>query len=203
MSRLLVRLTGVLADDRATGVFHAFCAGLGVMLTNSAKSKPCPGVLGNRLPPPGVVICDDGSVMSRPTLEGGVDGGSILVLVEGTAGDGEAARYKRRSAPSSPDFAGPEPAGLSLMRRLGIGRLRIGGVVGGDERKLVLNDCVGKRSSSSSELAAKLGETSSSAILRAPWKKETSGPVDVVKCCCRLGLIGDDCASWWLSFHDR
>lgn len=37
--------------------------------------------------------------------------------------------------------------------------------------------------------------------MRRCWKKETSGPPEVVKCCCLLALMGDDCASWWLSFH--
>lgn len=139
------------------------------MLTKSAKSKPCPGVLGNMLPPPGVVMCEEGKVISRLTLEGGVEGGSILVLVDGTAGDGEAARYSRRSAPSWPDLTGSPLAPWSLVRRLGNIRLRIGGVVGGEDRIFVaLNDCTGKRSSSSSEAAAKFGDTRSSASLRAP-----------------------------------
>lgn len=70
--------------------------------------------------------------------------------------------------------------------------MRIGGVRGGEERILVgLNEWMGKRSSSSSEGAAKLGDVSSRLIRRC-WKKETSGPPDVVKCCCRLGLRGDD-----------
>jgi hypothetical protein len=34
-----------------------------------------------------------------------------------------------------------------------------------------------------------------------PEKKEMLGPVAVVKCCCRLGLRGDELASWWWSFH--
>ncbi len=74
---------------RATGVFHGFCAGLGVMWTKSEKSKARPGVLGKGLPPPGVVIMDDGK--ASLFLGGGVDGGSILFL-GGLAGDGDAAR---------------------------------------------------------------------------------------------------------------
>lgn len=74
-----------------TGVFHGFCAGLGVMLTKSAKSNPWLGVVGKRLPPPGVIIIDDGK-SSLLFFCGGVEGGSMRVLVERTAGDGEAAR---------------------------------------------------------------------------------------------------------------
>lgn len=90
VSRLLATLKGVLA--RATGVFHGFCAGLGVMLTKSEKSNGCPGVAGNRrllAAPPGVVIMEDGS--PRSLRGGGVDGGSILELFL-TAGEGDAAR---------------------------------------------------------------------------------------------------------------
>lgn len=84
-------LRGVFALLRPSGVFHGFCAGLGVMCTKSEKSKPIPGVLGlKRLPPPGVVIMDEGSA-SLIFFAGGVDGGSIRLL-GGLAGDGEAAR---------------------------------------------------------------------------------------------------------------
>ena len=87
VSRLLATLSGVLAD-KLTGVFHGFCAGLGVMFTKSEKSKPWPGVLGNMLLPPGVTMADEG----RPAFRwGGVEGGSILLRAP-TAGDGEAAR---------------------------------------------------------------------------------------------------------------
>lgn len=101
----------------------------------------------------------------------------------------------RRSAPSSPVLP-PWPLVLfPLFRRL---RLCMGGVRGGEER--ILNECAGSRSSSSSEGAAKLGDVSTFVICRV-WKKETSGPLDVVKCCWRRGLMGEDCESWWLSFQ--
>jgi hypothetical protein len=75
-----------------TGVFQGFCAGLGVMLTKSAKSNAWLGVVGNRLPPPGVIIIDEGRSILL-FFCGGVEGGSIRVLVDVlTAGDGEAAR---------------------------------------------------------------------------------------------------------------
>lgn len=77
-----------MAEPNASGVFHGFCAGLGVILTKSEKSKAWPGVLGNRLPPPGVVIIEDGNARF---FEGGVDGGSMRVFT-GLAGDGDAAR---------------------------------------------------------------------------------------------------------------
>lgn len=84
-------LTGVFPPGiDAIGVFQGFCAGLGVMLTKSAKSNGWPGVAGNRPPPPGVVIMEDGR--ARSFFGGGVDGGSILVRVDGMAGEGEAAR---------------------------------------------------------------------------------------------------------------
>lgn len=91
VSRLRAALRGVRVDDRGTGVLKVFCAGLGVMLTKSEKSKPCPGVLKNRLPPPGVVIIDEGR--SRFLFFwGGVDGGSMPRRLLLTAGEGELAR---------------------------------------------------------------------------------------------------------------
>lgn len=195
VSLRLATLRGVLAVASDTGVFHGFCAGLGVMLTKSAKSKGWPGVAGNRLPPPGVVIIDDGRASF---FCGGVDGGSMVRnLLDLTAGDGDAARYSNRSAPSSPDLVALGPA-LASGRRPSRPRLRIGGVLGGDDRMWLWStwkECAGKRSSSSSELEAKLGEARSSAGRRNPSKNETSGPVEVVKCCCLRGLIGDD----WMS----
>lgn len=92
MSRLCVTLTGVLVAVSETGVLNVFCAGLGVMLTNSAKSNAWLGVVGNMLPPPGVIIIEEGRSILL-FFRGGVEGGSIRVLVEVlTAGDGEAAR---------------------------------------------------------------------------------------------------------------
>lgn len=62
------------------------------MWTKSEKSKLRPGVLGNGLPPPGVVIIDDGRA-SLAFFGGGVEGGSILLLsLRVFAGEGDAAR---------------------------------------------------------------------------------------------------------------
>jgi hypothetical protein len=72
----------------------------------------------------------------------------------------------------------------------------MGGVLGGEDRMFSLNECMGIVSSSSSEGAAKFGDVRTSVMVRDPRKKETSGPVDVVKCGCLLGLMGDDWASW-------
>ena len=203
VSRFRATLTGVLVA-RATGVFQGICAGLGEMLTKSEKSKPWPGVVGKRFPPPGVTIIEDGrSRRPLPALcWGGVLGISSSVEddccvardVDLTAGEGEAARYMRRSAPSSPDL----PLALllppaSLVRRLRL-RVCMGGVRGGDAARttvLALKECAGKRSSSSSDGVVKLGEASSLGWIRF-WKKETLGPVEVVKCCCRRGLMGED-----------
>lgn len=122
---------GVLTEEKASGVFHGFGAGLGVILIKSEKSKDCPGVVGNRLPPPGVIIMDDGNVISFRC--GGVDGGSIrVILVVDMDGEGEVARYIRRPAPSSPDRPVVAPL-TSLPRRLLRLRLRMGGVRGGDD----------------------------------------------------------------------
>lgn len=69
----------------ASGVFHGFCAGLGVILTKSARSNAGPGVVGKR--PLGVIMLlgsagvFSASVLLRITLLGGVDGGSIKVVV--------------------------------------------------------------------------------------------------------------------------
>ena len=93
-SLLRVELRGVRVEVRVTAVFQSFCAGLGVILTKSAKSKAWLGVLGNKFPPPGVIIMDDGksNLPLLGVLGGGVEGGSMRVRVERTAGDGEAAR---------------------------------------------------------------------------------------------------------------
>lgn len=122
---------GVFTEAKASGVFHGFGAGLGVILMKSEKSKDCPGVVGNRLPPPGVVIMDDGSAMSF--RGGGVDGGSIrVILVVDMDGEGEVARYISRPAPSSPNFPLDAPL-ASLPRRTFRLRLRMGGVRGGED----------------------------------------------------------------------
>lgn len=184
------------------------------MLTKSEKSNGCPGVLGNRLPPPGVVIIEDGNARAA-FRGGGVEGGSMrdfaaadVILSLGWAGEGDCARYSRRSTPSWLAFPLPLPAiltFLSLPRRLRL-LWRMGGVEGGEERD-ARKECTGPPlppgrsssssfASSSSESDAKLGDSRASEMRLEVWKNETSGPVDVVKCCCRRGLIGELCASW-------
>lgn len=136
---------------------QAFCAGLGVICTKSEKSNACDGVCGlpyddRSPPPPGVVIMEEGSARD---FWGGVEGGCIRARDTGLAGDGEVARYSRRSAPSSPDLPF-----FSLFRRPALERLRIGGGVrGGDDR--MLKECAGSVFSSSSDTAAKFSEISS------------------------------------------
>lgn len=168
---------------------HGRWPGLGVILTKSEKSKFCDGVCGapntdsSPEPPPGVVIIDEGRAIF---LGGGVDGGCMRALEAGFAGDGEVARKRRRSAPSSPDLPF-----LSLPLRPRLPRLRAGGGVRGGE-ECMLKEWVGRASSSSSDTAAKLF----SCMCAAPRKKGKSGPADVVKCGCLRGLIGEDWVSW-------
>lgn len=173
-------LRGVRAAEKPPGVFHCFWAGLGVMLTKSERSKGCPGVVGKRLPPPGVIIMDEGR--ARSFFDGGVEGGSMRVRPEGKAGDGDAARYRRRSAPSSPDLL-PVVVAILLGRRFRF-LLRIGGVRGGDDRLAsTRKECMPRISSSSSEGAAKFSDVRSTEGRRVPRKNDTSGPFEVVKCC--------------------
>lgn len=154
------------------GVFHGFWAGLGVILTKSAKSNAALGVVGNKLPPPGVIIIDEGksSLLLLGVLGGGVEGGCIRVLVDDlTAGEGEAARYRSKSAPSSPDLAPPfAPVAAAFLFCLFFReRVRIGGVRGGDDRMLAgSNEWMGSKSSSSSSGTTKLGEVKSLAANR-------------------------------------
>jgi hypothetical protein len=159
-----------------------------VILTKSEKSKFCDGVWGapntdsSPEPPPGVVIMDEGRAIF---LGGGVDGGCMRAREAGFAGEGEVARNRSRSAPSSPDLPF-----FSLAVRLRLLRLRTGGGVRGGEDRM-LKEWVGRASSSSSDAAAKLFS-----CMCAPRKKGKSGPAEVVKCGCFRGLIGEDCVSW-------
>lgn len=91
VSRRLATLIGVRATDVGPGVLQVFWAGLGVILTKSAKSNPWPGVLGKRLPPPGVVIMDEGR-SSLLVFGGGVVSLSMRPRFAFTAGDGDAAK---------------------------------------------------------------------------------------------------------------
>lgn len=72
------------------------------MLTKSEKLKAdVEGVVGLKMEEkkPGVDIIDDGSGVDFP---GGVEGGYCSFLLPWTAGEGDAARYNNRSAPSLP-----------------------------------------------------------------------------------------------------
>jgi len=75
------------------GVFgHVPCAGLGVMLTKSAKLNAVDGVVGakpGKYWSPGVDIIEDGRGVC---FDGGVEGGYISVLDMRIAGEGDAAR---------------------------------------------------------------------------------------------------------------
>lgn len=146
-----------------------------------------------RPPPPGVVIIDDGRAKFRG---GGVDGGCKRLLPLGLAGDGEVARYNNRSAPSWPDFP---LACLKLLLRPDVARPRPeGGVRGGEEPMfidVILKECIGSISSSSSDVAMKFCVWRSLGRLEVPRYSDISGPADVVKCELFLSLIGEDCAS--------
>ena len=132
----------LLASLAASGVFAAVgvrdqgpCPGLGVTLTKSAKLKPAHGVLRSKprkARPPGVDIMDEGSGVC---FVGRVEGGNIGVLVTRIAGDGEAARKRRRSAPSFPPFVWEDWGELSkaLLRRRAERARSGGGVRGGEE----------------------------------------------------------------------
>lgn len=165
-----VEVPGVLL---ATGVrAHGPCAGLGVTLIKSEKQKLVPGVVGPnpRKPLPVVpgVICEDGSGVD---LQGGVEGGWMMVLASAGpfAGEGEVARYIKRSAPSSPVLGVRDQETLLnfLIRRSG------GGVVGGDEvirvEALMLKLATGMSASSSS---LNSGDGGSSAIVEPSEMKD-------------------------------
>ncbi len=71
-------------------------------LTKSAKLKGMPGVVGPKPSKPAssnVDIIEEGSVVA---FSGSVDGGNIRAFIPEEAGEGDAARRMRRSAPSSP-----------------------------------------------------------------------------------------------------
>jgi hypothetical protein len=97
---------GVLGPP-AIGVRFQFpltCAGLGVMLRNSAKFRLVEGVARPKpvyaAPPPGVDIIEEGNGVC---FGGGVEGACIwCLIVPGRAGVGDVARYISRLASSSP-----------------------------------------------------------------------------------------------------
>ena len=87
-------------------------------------------------------------------LEGGVEGGKTLALAPGLAGEGEVARYRSRSAPSSP---------VALPFRCRNDRDFVGGGVRGGEElnfeECILKVCRGSRWLSSSDVLPKEGES--------------------------------------------
>jgi hypothetical protein len=87
-----------------------------------------------------VFIMDEGNAMF---FGGGVEGGCMRRLAAGFAGDGDVARYRRRSAPSSAVLFGLTVR--SFVKRL----LAAGGGVRGEDR--TLKECIGSASSSSSD----------------------------------------------------
>lgn len=107
---------------------------------------------------------DDGNAC---TLEGGVAGAkSREDFMPGFAGEGEAAKYNRRSAPSSPP----------VLRWRALRPLVGGGVRGGEARKAEFNvkECVGRTSSSSSsEICPNGGEAG---IVETSELKDRLGP---------------------------
>lgn len=81
----------------------------------------------------------------------------MRLLPAGLAGDGEVARYNNRSAPSWPDLP---LLFLKVLLRPEVARPRPeGGVRGGEEpmfMEVILNECTGSKSSSSSDADMKL-----------------------------------------------
>lgn len=105
------------------------------------------------LPPPGVPMTDEGRAAC---CEGGVEGGgSLEVLASRLAGEGELARKRRRSAPSSPRIGLP-PFWLRVVL------VRFGGGVRGGEEPIIdevnWKECIGRSLSSSSEGGSEVGE---------------------------------------------
>lgn len=186
--------TGVLANDP--------CAGLGVTFTKSAKLKlVVPGVFGPkpRKPAPLMpgVMCDDGNGVD---LHGGVDGGWTTVLVCCIfAVDGDVARWRSKSAPSSPVFGVRDHETLCtfFIRRSG------GGVCGGDEvmrvEALMVKLWTG-RSASSSSLNS--GDGGSSGIVEPSEMKERWVGLLEGKRACLAWLIGDDSGKLCFFFQE-
>jgi hypothetical protein len=58
--------------------------------------------------------------------------------------------------------------------------------------EVILKECIGSMSSSSSDVAMKFCVWLSPGRLEVPRKSDISGPADVVKCEYFLGLIGED-----------
>jgi len=198
----------------ATGVrFHdpLTCAGLGLILRNSAKLRLVEGVLRPKpwkgAPPPGVDIIDDGRGVD---LDGGVDGARRRGLDEpGRAGDGDVAKYMSRLASSSPVCPlRAAPAAVKPFWRKRAERATAGGGVrgalGGDERirceLFNWNDVMGRSSSSSSE---RMGEMGSCGTVDVSETKERVGACVVFpKRACLRWYMGDDSGNWYVFFHE-
>lgn len=141
---------GVLGNPGVRLPTNAPCAGLGVTFTKSAKLNCWLGVLNP--PTPGVDIMAEGATC---LFEGGVDGANTRAdLTPGFAGDGDVARYRSKSAPSSP---------AALLLRWRAARLLVGGGVrGGEDRyadDLIRYGRADKCASSSSETWPKGGDS--------------------------------------------
>lgn len=160
-----------------------------------------PGVFGPkpRKPAPLMpgVMCDDGNGVD---LHGGVDGGWTTVLVCCIfAVDGDVARWRSKSAPSSPVFGVRDHETLCtfFIRRSG------GGVCGGDEvmrvEALMVKLWTG-RSASSSSLNS--GDGGSSGIVEPSEMKERWVGLLEGKRACLAWLIGDDSGKLCFFFQE-
>ncbi len=67
--------------------------------------------------------------------------------------------------------------------------------------EVILKECIGSISSSSSDPAMKFRVRLSPGRLEVPRNSDMSGPAEVVKWEDFLGLIGEDWASWCWSFQ--
>jgi hypothetical protein len=209
LSKLMRRLASRAAEDvfvAVTGVrFHedpnCACAGLGVMLRNSAKLRlfgvvatPQPAYDG---PPPGVDIMDEGRGV---VLEGGVEGAGMPCLaVPIRTGVGDVARYMSRVASSSPFLPSrAAPAAVKPRWRRRAERATSGGGVrgalGGEERQDLFSwkELMGRSSSSSSD---RIGERGSSGMVEVSETKERLGMWVRPKRACMRWLTGDDSGS--------